>query len=181
MPSVDELPIRTLSLKKTVARLRQRLELGGRLPALDRALTRRTVDDARSELETIIREFYAVTAKTRRAADLIERSAIDLPEFAELFFRKNRRGLVDRFSLYLERRIALGVLKPLSDPRTAARLILETVAWFARHGHNTPHSTMINDTAAEEITVEDLLSALLVATPSGDPRPRPTTAPRGPR
>jgi AcrR family transcriptional regulator len=177
MPSADDLPIRTSSLKKTVARLRQRIELGGRLPALDRAIARHTVNDARTELETIIREFYAVTARTRRAADLIERSAIDLPEFAELFFRKNRRGLVDRFSLYLERRIALGVFRPLSDPKTTARLILETVVWFARHRHNTPDSSMISDAAAEETTVEVLLSALLK--PGGDPRLRPTSASRG--
>ncbi|HYL58389.1 MAG TPA: helix-turn-helix domain-containing protein [Candidatus Acidoferrales bacterium] len=166
MPSVDELPIRTPSLKRTVARLRQRIEAGGRLPALDRALARRTVDDPRAELETIVREFYAMTAKTRRAADLIERAAIDLPEFADLFFRQNRRGLVDRLARYLERRIALGMFKPLRDRRTAARLILETVVFFARHRHNVPDSSMINDTAAEETTVEFILNALLAAPPT---------------
>jgi AcrR family transcriptional regulator len=171
MPSVDDLPIRTPPLKKTVARLRQRVESGGRLPALERALASRTVEDPRIELETIIREFYAMTAKTRRAADLIERSAIDLPEFAELFFRQNRRGLIDRWTRYLATRIALGVFKPLSDPRTTARLILETVVFFARHRHNTPDSSMISDTAAEETTVEILLNALLSAPPVRDPLP----------
>src|SRR5260370_34424398 len=106
MPSVADLPIRTTPFKKTVARLRQRVESGARMPALERALASRTVEDARIELETIIREFYAMTANTRRAADLIERSAIDLPEFAELFFRKNRRRLIDRWTRYLETRIA---------------------------------------------------------------------------
>lgn len=180
MPSLDELPIRTPPLNKTVARLRQRVEAGARLPTLDRALARRTVEDPQSELEAIIREFYAMTAKTRRAADLIERSAIDLPEFAELFFRENRRGLVDRFARYLEHRIALGVVKPLTDPPTAARLILETVVFFARHRHNTPDSSIIGDTAAEETTVEILLSALLAAPPARDPRPRLSTTPRHP-
>ncbi len=53
--------------------------------------------------------------------------------------------------------------------------------WLARHRHNTPDSSMIEDTAAEKTTVEVLLSALLWATPSGDPRPRPTSVSRGPR
>ncbi len=157
----DELPIRTPPLEATAARLRERMASEMRLPALGRALAASTAADPRAELEAIIRELYAMLEVTRRAADLIERSALDLPEFAELFWVKGRRGLIARLTRYLESRIARGALRPLSYPPTAARLILETVVWFARHRHTTPDSAMISDGAALQTTVDVLVNGLL--------------------
>jgi hypothetical protein len=97
----------------------------------------------------------------RRAIDLIERSAVDLPEFAEQLYIKMRRGRIDHLTRYLESRIALGLFRPLPDPPTTARLLLETVVWFARHRHNTPDSAMITDAAAVDTTVDFLVNGLL--------------------
>jgi AcrR family transcriptional regulator len=156
-----ELPIRTPPLEATVRRLKERLESEFRLPILDRAIAGRAVTNPRAELEAVVREHYAMMARTRRAADLVERSALDLPEFAEEFFVKGRRGLVDRLARYIESRIALGVFRPLPDPPTAARLVLETVVWFARHRHSTPDSAMISDDSALNTTIDFLVNGLL--------------------
>lgn len=162
-PAHQELPIRTPPMEAIVRRLRERMASEFRLPALDRAIAARTVTDPRAELEAVIREYYEVMARTRRAADLIERSAIELPEFAAQLFVKGRRGLIDRLTRYIEGRIALGVFRPLPDPPTAARLFLETVVWFARHRHTTPDSAMISDEAALNTTIDFLLNGLLVS------------------
>jgi len=132
-----------------------------RLPTLERAIAARQVVDARAELEAVIREYYQVVAQVRRAFDLIERSAVDLPEFAELLYIKTRRGRIERLTRYLESRISRGLFRPLPDPPTAARLILETVVWFARHRHNSPDSAMITDAAALDTTVDFLVNGLL--------------------
>ena len=60
----------------------------------------------------------------------------------------------------------MGAVRPLPDVPTAARLILETVVWFARHRHNSPDSAMIGDATALETTVDFLVSGLLLAPPA---------------
>jgi len=161
MPAPPQLPIRTQPMEAIVRRLSERMTSEFRLPTLDRALAQRKVADPSAELEAVVREYYEVIARLRRAIDLIERSAVDLPEFAEQLYIKMRRGRIDHLTRYLESRIALGVFRPLPDPPTAARLLLETVVWFARHRHNTPDSTMITDAAALDTTVDFLVKGLL--------------------
>lgn len=170
LPSEDELPIRTPTRKATIARVREGMNAVLQFPTLDRALASRAAADPRIELEAIIRELYAVMADTRRAADLIERSAMDLPEFGALIWIGFRRSIVDRLARYLRDRIARGLVRSLPDPSTAARLILENIVWFARHRHNSPDSAMISEQAALETTVDFLVNGLIAA-----PTPRTAT------
>jgi AcrR family transcriptional regulator len=161
MSAPPELPIRTQPMEAIVRRLSERMTSEFHLPTLDRALAQRKVADPRGELEAVVREYYEVIARLRRAIDLIERSAVDLPEFAEQLYIKMRRGRIDHLTRYLESRIALGLFRPLPDPPTTARLLLETVVWFARHRHNTPDSAMITDAAAVDTTIDFLVNGLL--------------------
>jgi AcrR family transcriptional regulator len=171
--STAELPIRTPSLSDTLARLRVRIISELAWPELERALTRSSVADPRAELETIIRQYYAGVERMGRGLDLVERSAVDLPELAQLFYIERRRSLIAQLGQYLESRIRMGAVRPLPDVPTAARLILETVVWFARHRHNSPDSAMISDTAALETTVDFLVSGLLVRpAPAASAKPK---------
>ncbi|HVN29140.1 MAG TPA: helix-turn-helix domain-containing protein, partial [Candidatus Binataceae bacterium] len=145
LPARNQLPIRTPAMDAIVSRFAEQMAAEFRLPVLQRALSERRVVDARTELEAVVREYYEAMARTRRALDLIERSTVDLPELAEQLYLKIRRGRIDKLARYIESRIALGEFRPLPDPPTAARLLLETVAWFARHRHNTADSAMISD------------------------------------
>ena len=173
LPAAPKLPIRTPSLADTLGRLRVRINSELALPELERALTRVSVADPRAELETIVRQYYAGVERVGRGLDLVERSAVDLPELAQLFYVERRRSLVAQLGKYLESRIRMGAVRPLPDVPTAARLILETVVWFARHRHNSPDSAMISETAALETTVDFLVSGLLAP-----PAPATSTKPK---
>jgi len=178
LPAALELPIRTPSLADTLARLRVRINSELAVPELERALTRTSVADPRDELETIVRRYYAGVERVGRGLDLIERSAVDLPELAQLFYIERRRSLIAQLGKYLEGRIRMGAVRPLPDVPTTARLILETVVWFARHRHNSPDSAMISAAAALETTVDFLVSGLL-AYPSPAASARPKRSPPG--
>ena len=185
LPAAPELPIRTPPLADTLARLQVRIDSELVLPELERALTRAAVPDPRAELEMIVRQYYAGVERVGRGLDLVERSAVDLPELAQLFYLERRRSLVAQLSKYLESRIRMGVVRPLPDVPTTARLILETVVWFARHRHNSPDSAMISETAALETTVDFLVRGLLAhpapavsAKPKGTPHTSPLHAGR---
>lgn len=155
------LPLPTPPAGATLQRLRERLAADGVLPHLDAALARQRVTDARAELTGIVRELYALVARNRQASALIERSALDLPELAALWFGEMRRGILERLTYYLERRIERGHFRSVPDAATAARLIIEVIAFFAWHRHDNPFAS-IDDTRAEETTVHFVVSALVL-------------------
>jgi AcrR family transcriptional regulator len=155
-----ELPIRTPPKEALLARLGERLSDQAVFPRLGTALNRRSVDDPIAELEEIVRELYGVLAMTWPALAVVEASAVDAPEVAEIYFVHGRRPLVAILTRYLEQRIDAGLLRPVPDPATTARLILESVSWFAWHRHEDPDSGSIDDTTAEETVVDFALHAL---------------------
>jgi len=147
------LPIPTPAPGATEARLREVLAEGMRLPALDTALARRRVPDARAELEGIVRELYERLARARGPAAAIERSAIDRPELFALYFRGARRALFASLARYLERRAQAGHFAEIADPVVAARFVVESVAWFAWHRFTDPDPETLPDadTVREEV------------------------------
>jgi AcrR family transcriptional regulator len=132
-----------------------------RIDALGVALRSNHVSDARAELEGVLREFYSLIERNRHGFDLVERSSLDVPELAQMLFVEGRREGVSAFKRYLSKRIASGHFKAVPDPATAARFIIETVTWFARHRHNTPDSQMVSDKDALETTIHFLIAALI--------------------
>jgi AcrR family transcriptional regulator len=155
-----ELPVRTPKPGATIRRLRTRLTEGARLPALQTALARPSAPDPATELEVIVREFYAIISVTRRAMTMLERSAADLPDVAELWYGDIRQPVIDSLTLYLERRMAAGELRQVPDPAIAARLILETITWFARHRHDRAREAVREDDGAEDTVVDFVVHSL---------------------
>lgn len=156
----DEPPIAPPSFEAMLQRIREQMSTL-RLDALSAALRTKHVADARMELEGVLREFYSLIERTRHGFDLVERSALDVPEMAQMLFVESRRKGVGAFKRYLISRIESGHFKAVPDAATAARFIIETVTWFARHRHNTPDSQMISDHDALETTIHFLVGALI--------------------
>lgn len=158
-PADLDLPIPTPPPGATLTFLSQVLQREGRFPTLETALACTIVDDPRVEFEGVIREIYAITARHHQGIKLIERSALDWPELAALWFGGMRSGLIDLLTRYLTLRMSQHVLRPAPDVTAAARLILETMAFFALHRHYDPHPTALDDAIAEETVVDALVHA----------------------
>jgi AcrR family transcriptional regulator len=139
----------------TTADLFGRLEKGFTwttgLPALHAALDRKRVTNPRRELQEIVEELWELIDGSRRVADVIERSARDWPELADLFYRRLRRTLFADLTTYVERRAARGHLRSTAHPEVVARFVIETITWFGRHRHGDPDTNLDDDAVRAEV------------------------------
>jgi AcrR family transcriptional regulator len=113
----------------------------------------------------IIDAMYGFVEHHRQVLQLVARCAADLPELAQWFFVQRRRATLEQLSEYLRQRIAAGEFRPVPDVPTAARFIMETIAWFAMHRHGDQDSAMLDDDTCRR-TVRHLLLNAYLTTPS---------------
>ncbi|HYD50515.1 MAG TPA: helix-turn-helix domain-containing protein [Terriglobales bacterium] len=158
---IDSLPLPTPAAGEILARLRHRCERETRVPALASALARKRPPNPQVELTEILGQLYQLMARLRRAVKLIERSALDWPELAELYTRQVRQPLIDDLSAYLRRGVEAKRLHRLPHPEIAARLLIESTAWFAMHRHGDLQRQPIADEAALATITDVLLHGLL--------------------
>ena len=154
------LPIRTPKPGATVKYVRERLAKNQMPAALTAALGRSRVPDPRAELEAIVRELYDALAHNRRGIKLLDRSAPEYPALAALWFEGARGGLVERLGQYLEDRSRRKLLRPVPDAAVAARLIIETLVFWAVHRHWESHPQAVDESVAKETVVRFIVSAL---------------------
>ena len=62
---------------------------------------------------------------------------------------------------YLENRMRRKLLRPAGDVAVAARLLLETLVFWAVHRHWDPHPQPVDDAVARETVVQFLVNALI--------------------
>src|SRR5262249_26015489 len=92
---------------------------------------------------------------------LVEASFNDLPQLGYLFVDL-RQQLVERLAHYLDARGRAGQFRALANPEATARLIIETIGWFARTRYLDPTHKIDDETSIA--TVIDFVShALLLA------------------
>jgi AcrR family transcriptional regulator len=162
--SALRIPLPTPVPGHTLDTLRKWAKLGAKFPVLAAALARPEPADIRQEFVDIIDERYAFISANRRLLALIERSALDLPDLHDLFFRKIRRQDIKRLSGYLDMRITSGALRPASDSDLAARFVMESIAWFAWHRHADADPPAIDEKQARDAVRELLVAAFVPET-----------------
>jgi AcrR family transcriptional regulator len=155
-----DLPLASPPLQSTLGQIRELLTPAAIPPALGEALSKAVADDPRGELVGIIREMFSLMALTRPAMDMIERSAREMPELAQIFNVDLRRPLLRSLTSYLEQRSERGQLRRTSHPEATARLVVETITWFSRHRFADPDGAVIPAQAAEDTVVDVLVHAL---------------------
>jgi AcrR family transcriptional regulator len=167
-----QLPVKTPAPEAIAKKVAERFRTSAALPELNAAVRRPRAEDPRRELEAIVRELYAIVTRTAAATEMIERSTLDIPELAQLFYGRMRGGLVARLAQLIESRAAGGQYRPVPDPALAARLIVETTTWFARKRRGDPGPEQISDEAAEETVVDFIVNSLALpgSAKSGPPR-----------
>ena len=159
-PAPPALPIPAPPPGATLARLRERLAADTVLPSLEASLRRARVADAGAELAAVVGELYERIERAWPGIIVLERSALEMPELAHVFYGEMRRGLLDRLERYLSARMRAGQLRRVPGAAAAARFVLETVAWFAMHRHRDPLPPKLDDAAARAAATDLIVNAL---------------------
>jgi AcrR family transcriptional regulator len=164
----DSLPVPTPAPGAILAQVRARLERAMALPSLDAALDGDPPGDVRAEFAAIVSELYDAVHRFRRARNLLAATALDWPELPAVYYHDVRREFLRRLTRYLERRVEQQRLRELPAAAAAARLIAETVAWFARHRYGDPEAGGISDDVARQTVLHALTHAFCPDAPPGD-------------
>jgi len=161
---VESLPVAAPSPLATFEFVRECVSERARFVNLDRALqgTEGSLSP-RQELEGIVRELFATISRFRVGVRIVERSALDLPVMQSFWFGDIRNKLIERLADYLRNRIERGWLRPVPDPDASARLILETIVFFARHRHRDPFPTPMDEETAEETVIDNVVNAYVLS------------------
>lgn len=155
-----ELPLRTPKPETTLAEVARRLAEEGALPGLAAALTRSRVSDVRAELEAILEEIYGALARHRIGITLLDRCAHDYPELARLWYGAGRGGALSLLTAYLDDRTRRGRLRRFEDKAVAARIVLETLIFWAVHRHWDPHPQTVDEATARKTAIRFIVGAL---------------------
>jgi AcrR family transcriptional regulator len=167
LPGEDEpagaFPLAAPSLEEMIRQAHEFVAAEVPFGALAQALCTPDPVDPAGELALIMRELFALEEQTAQAADMIERSARELPALADLINSGLRRPVLDALTEYLDGRAKTGKLRATPDSAATARLVLETLTWFARHRHSDPYGAAIPADLAQQTAVDALLHALVPA------------------
>lgn len=163
LPSVEKGPIGPRPIAETLSELIRRFDPGSYSPLLAAAAVRDAPEpDAETELRRVLEERYDHQVSVQRAVRLIERCSRDLPELYEAFYSQSRRQLFDLWATYLRSRARAGHLRTTPDAEVSARLIVETVAWFAMHRMGDPDGYLLDDALCRETVLDGLVHVFLV-------------------
>jgi AcrR family transcriptional regulator len=165
LPAEDDpngaLPFKTPPLAAMITEAREFVAAEVPFGSLAQALQYAEAADPAGELESIMRELFTLEEQTSQAADMIERSARELPELADLLNGGLRAPVLTALTSYLDSRAKSGQLRATPSAAASARLVLETLTWFARHRLSDPHGAAISAEIAQETAVDALLHALV--------------------
>jgi AcrR family transcriptional regulator len=117
--------------------------------------------DVGAELRGIIDERYGIIERLWPLLAVIERGALDLPELDEFYFGLVRRGFFGRLTEYVEMRSAGGYLRPTPDAAVTARLIIESITWFAWKRRQGRDAHTYDDEVVRSSVLDFVCAALL--------------------
>ena len=160
-PEAVRFPLKPPPLAEMISQARDFVAAEVPFGSLAAALSDPAPADPAAELETVMRELFTLESQTREAADMIERSARELPELADLLNSGLRRPVLAAMTNYLARRASTGTLRATPDTAATARLVLETLTWFARHRYLDPYGAAIPDSLAADTAVDAMIHALV--------------------
>ena len=160
LPAISALPLPTPEPGSTLAWLRSRMTREAQDLELMAALNRTRVRDARQELTAVLNDLYERMERNRRGIKMVDRCSLDQPELAALWFGEGRWAQHAALTQYLQRRIAKGHFRSVGDVAVAARLLLETVAFWAVHRHWDPSPQQVVESDVQTNVIELLVRSL---------------------
>jgi AcrR family transcriptional regulator len=160
-PRAPSLPLRTPFKNALARQLRSRLGRDVRRSLVADLAGRPAPADVAAEVRAVVGDLYDGLVANAPVLRLLDRTAPDRPELAELYYGRLRVELLERLRAWLARRVAEGALPAVPDDAIAARLLVETAAWFAWHRHGDPAPQPMDDALVRETVVEILARGVL--------------------
>ena len=160
LPDNSALPLPTPEPGTTLAWLRERIAREAHDLELTAALERPRVRNARQELTAVLRDLYDRMERNRRAIKLVDRCALDQQDLAIVWFGQGRWAQHAALTQYLDRLVTKGHLRKVTDTAIAARVLLETVAFWAVHRHWDPSPRPIAESAVQTTVIDMLVRSL---------------------
>ncbi len=167
-PQLPELPVATPGPGETLKVIEAGLGQI-QMPRIRAALAQEDPDDVALELREIVEERYNLLEKYWRLIAVIERCAVEIPALEAAWFGLARAGSFEELGTYLDRRMAHGLLRRMPDAEVAARVVTESLSWFAWHRREGRDSTLYDDDAVRRTVIEFICAALI-------PESNPSTA-----
>ena len=161
LPMPDDAPYALADRESIIESTWRLVRERARFPRLERAAGLERVADVGAEFAEIVSEFYDWLARYWRGVRMVEKCALEWPELSTFFYRELRRGGLARLEKYLEGRARQGALRAMPDTAVAARIVLETVSFFAMHRHTAPDSADLDDAATRATVLAVLRSAFV--------------------
>ena len=158
----QRLPVPTPPAGRTLRYVRQRLGQEPPSQTLVTALGPGARPAAPAELGAVLRELYATFARHRTGLKLVDRCAAEYPELGTVWFGQGREGLLELLARYIDARVRTGDFHKVADVGIAARIVLETVVFWAVHRHWDPSPQRVDAGVAEDMVVQMISAALLV-------------------
>jgi AcrR family transcriptional regulator len=157
----ERLPIRAPRRGATLAYVRERVTREPLVAEIMALGARRRPADLRAELETVLCKVYDVLSANRIGIKLIDRCAADHPGLGDLWFRGGRQGILAALREYFESRARTKGLRHFQDSEVVARIVLETLVFWAVHRHWDPSPMAIEESVARSTAIGFLSAALL--------------------
>jgi len=158
---VPSLPLVTPAFAETLELIGQGLRKAAATPRLRAALDQADPGDVQAELTAIIEERYDMIERMWPVLAVIERCAVDLPDLEALYYQRGRRGHLAQLTKYLEQRAASGHLRTMLDATVAARIVTETIVWFAWHRREDRDAALYDDERARRTVIQFVCCALI--------------------
>jgi AcrR family transcriptional regulator len=160
IPRPRVLPVPTPAPGRTLRYVRERLSAQPASPTLRAALAGDGRRAGGERLETVLGEIFDTMARNRTGIKLVDRCAVEYPELARIWFAGGRRALLAELGVYLEMGRRAGHLAAGLDIAVAARLVLETLVFWAVHRHWDPAPEPFDAAVARQTVVRMLGQAL---------------------
>jgi AcrR family transcriptional regulator len=158
--ALPALPLPTPPTQETVELIAQNLRKVP-VPRLRAALDDDHPQDVGSELAEIVEERYDMIAGLWPLLAVIERCASDFPELEAFYFGRVRVRYFAQLARYLEARSQAGYFRPIHDSALTARLINESVTWFAWKRREGRDADLYAEPGVRSTLVEFITAGLL--------------------
>jgi AcrR family transcriptional regulator len=117
--------------------------------------------DVAEELRGIVAERYDLIEHYWPLLAVLERCAVEMPELETAWFGIARAASYEDLGRYLERRMAAGLLRPMPEAEVAARIVTESLSWFAWHRHEGRDAALYQDATVKRTVIEFICAALV--------------------